>query len=125
MECCYCLEKQTTFIKCQDPECCSQENVICSSCCQTKFIEIEDWLTVSLQCEAKECERVLCRDCLNFCYECANLEVTEVFCSEHAPEYTELNCEDCGEWTICPKDHGPYQKENRDCRICHRTDPEM
>lgn len=118
--CSYCFE-QKDLLCCEADDC---KQKICKECSES-FIELEYWFEVDPRCcflvDGKKCNRLLCRECICICHECSNLDETDVFCPEHAPEYRIIDCnnEFCmQEWYICPK-HLP---EGDKCgRGCHRS----
>lgn len=126
--CSYCFEQKDLLnvskdlLNCEANDC---KQKICKECSES-FIELEYWFEVNPRCcflvDGKKCNRLLCRECICICHECSNIDETDVFCPEHAPEYRMIECSDCqAGWYICPK-HPPEEDE---CgRGCHRSIPD-
>lgn len=127
--CSYCFEQKDLLnvskdlLNCEGEDDCKEK--ICKECAE-KFVELEYWFEVNPRCcffvDGKKCNRLLCRECICICHECANWDVVDTFCSRHAPEYRLIECSDCqAGWYICPK-HPP--KEDECGRGCHRSIPD-
>jgi hypothetical protein len=124
-DCSYCLQEKEKCLPCGEADC---KQFICRGCANS-FPEIDYWLSIDPRCcylnkDGKRCERLLCQDCAQICHECANCDVVETFCSEHAPKYRIIDCENenCMQaWYICPK----HPSEKDQCgRGCNRSIPD-
>jgi len=97
-ECTNCSET----VKDEDCEkCVSCENYVCGKC-SLKDYPVDDWFTVDSHCS--KCGQVRCRDCVYFCYDCANEgDTPNVYCKKCCPK--EIQSVRCGHhcWANCEK----------------------
>ncbi len=93
MECRLCCKEITDdhFYDCEDCY-----NVICTLCFDEEYYEFNDWLNVSVYCT--QCDKIICSDCVFFCYDCMNQDDADWY------------CEDC-----CPKDIVPVKCKFHTC----------
>jgi hypothetical protein len=86
--------------------------MLCTEC-QEGTYKFEEWLEVDTACS--KCHKVVCRECLSFCYDCAN---------ERDDDFTVL-CKDCAgdqfQNVECKYHAWEYCAKHRKDKVCYES----